>query len=150
MMAAARRKDVSKKYQKKSHLQHIKDRPDTYIGSIRAREVDDYVSDASRDFHIVKRHIKYAPGILRIFIEPLSNAIDNVARSLGTNTPCTTIKVNIDIETGETSVWNDGEIIPVEFDDEEGCYNHTLIFGNLLTSSNYDDEEERYNISGRN
>ena len=33
--------------------------------------------------------------------------------------------------------------------DEEKCYNHSMIFGQLLTGSNYDDEEERI-ISGRN
>jgi DNA topoisomerase-2 len=131
-------------------LVHILHRPDTYVGSTRKRDVEDYVSDASNNFSITKKTISYSPAILRIFIEPLSNAIDNVARSQKTKTPCTTIKVNINKETGETSVWNDGDFIEIEIDEEEKCYNHTLIFGQLLTSSNYDDEEERYNISGRN
>lgn len=131
-------------------LEHILHRPDTYVGSTRSREVEDYVSMSNEGFHIVNKKIKSSPAILRIFIEPLSNAIDNAARSQKTKTPCTTIKVNIDLKTGTTSVWNDGNFIEVEFDNEEGCYNHSLIFGQLLTSSNYDDEEERYNISGRN
>ena len=44
---------------------------------------------------------------------------------------------------------NDGDIIPIEIHPEEKVYNHSLIFGQLLTGSNYDDEEERL-ISGRN
>ncbi len=50
--------------------------------------------DKSAD--LTKKGIESSPAILRIFIEPLSNAIDNAARSKKSKTPCTTIKVNID------------------------------------------------------
>lgn len=139
-----------KKYNKMKPLEHILHRPDTYVGSIRTREAEEFVSSHTNDFRISKKVIKYSPAILRIFVEPLSNALDNVARSKGTDTPCTKIKVKIDRETGLTTVWNDGEAIPVEIHEEENCYVHSMIFGQLLTSSNYNDEEERYNISGRN
>jgi len=138
------------KYNKMDPLDHILHRPDTYVGSNRPRLVEDYVSSASDNFRIKKKHVTYSPAILRIFIEPLSNAIDNAARSKNTRTPCTKIKVNIDKKTGETTIWNDGEVIDIEINEEENCYNHTLIFGHLLTSSNYDDDEDRYGISGRN
>jgi DNA gyrase/topoisomerase IV subunit B len=138
------------KYSKIDPIQHILHRPDMYTGSTRARELEEYISIPNQDFHIIKKVIKYCPAILRIFIEPLSNAIDNAARSQKAKRPCTTIKVNVNLETGMTSVWNDGESISIEYDEDEDCYNHSLIFGQLLTSSNYDDEEDRYNISGRN
>jgi DNA topoisomerase-2 len=141
---------TKKKYNKMDPLAHILHRPDTYVGSTREKEIEDNISISDNDFHIIKKTIKYCPAILRIFIEPLSNSIDNVARSQKGKKPCTTIKVNVDIKTGMTSVWNDGESISVEYDEDEECYNHSLIFGQLLTSSNYDDEEDRYNISGRN
>lgn len=141
---------TKKKYNKMDPLEHILHRSDTYVGSTRNRVLEDYVSLSTDNFRVIKKVINYSPAILRIFIEPLSNAIDNVSRSMKTKTTCTTIKVNINIETGETSVWNDGDSIPVEFDEDEECYNHSLIFGQLLTSSNYDDDEDRYNISGRN
>lgn len=138
------------KYSKMDPLEHILHRPDTYVGSTRPRQSEDYVSLFNKDFSITNKVIKYPPALLRIFIEPLSNAIDNVARSKNTKNPCTKIKIQINKETGETSVWNDGESIAIEFNEDENCYNHSLIFGQLLTSSNYDDEEDRYNISGRN
>lgn len=141
---------TKKKYNKLDPLSHILHRSDTYVGSTRNRDLEDYISLNNDNFSIIKKTINYSPAILRIFIEPLSNAIDNVSRSKKTKTPCTTIKVNINIKTGTTSVWNDGDSIPVEIDEDEKCYNHSLIFGQLLTSSNYDDEEDRYNISGRN
>lgn len=43
--------------------------------------------------------------------------------------------------SNEISIWNDGEGIPVEMHPEEGLYVPSLIFGTLLTSSNYDDSE---------
>lgn len=141
---------TKKKYSKMDPLTHILHRPDTYVGSTRFRTLEEYVSSASENFKITKKEIQSSPAILRIFIEPLSNAIDNVSRSKKTKTPCTTIKVNIDKKSGKTTIWNDGESIAIEEDEDEECYNHSLIFGQLLTSSNYDDEEERYNISGRN
>ena len=136
------------KFSKMNPREHILHRPDTYIGSTRSKLVEDYVADS--EFKITKKNIEYPPGILRIYVEALSNAIDNVSRSILAETPCTQIKINIIEETCETSIWNDGQIISVEEDKEEKCYNHTLIFGHLLTSSNYDDTEDRYNISGRN
>ena len=140
-----------KKYEKKNPIEHCLLRPDMYVGSTRLRKVDEYVAEKSKDgtYKIVWKNIRSSPAILRVFIEILSNAIDNVQRSKNTDTPCTKIKVTIDEETGETSVWNDGDIIPVEIHKEEGCYNHTLIFGHMLTGSSYNDEEERM-IAGRN
>ena len=134
------------RYQRKDPISHCLERPDMYVGSVRQREYQDNIFKNGR---IVSENIKSSPAILRIFIEILSNAIDNVERSRSTTTPCTTIKISICKKTGLTSVWNDGDIVPVEINEEEKCYNHTLIFGNLLTGSNYDDEEERL-LAGRN
>ena len=142
--------NMTKKYSKMNPIDHILHRPDMYTGTTRSKNIEDYISELDKDFLISRKTINYSPALLRIFIEPLSNAIDNVARSKKSKTPCTTIKVNIDIKTGVTTIWNDGDYIPIEFDDDEECYNHSLIFGQLLTSSNYDDDEDRYNISGRN
>lgn len=139
-----------KRYQKKDPIEHILLRPDMYVGSNRLRSITEYVAEPKADsYHIFQSEIITSPAILRIFIEPLSNAIDNVERSRKTLTPCTKIKVSINAKTGETSIWNDGDIVPIEMDEEEKCYNHTMIFGQLLTGSNYDDEEERI-LSGRN
>lgn len=139
-----------KRYQKKDPISHCLDRPDMYVGSTRLRKMWEYIATKTEDgYKILPTEIQSCPAILRIFIEALSNATDNVERSRGTKTPCTTIKVSINEITGETSVWNDGDTVPIEIHEEEKCYNHTLIFGQLLTGSNYDDEEERI-VAGRN
>lgn len=140
-----------KVYIKKDPISHILERSDMYTGSKKLRNIEEYVAIKNDEYNykIIKKEINSSPAILRIFVEVLSNAIDNVERSKKAKIPCTTIKVVLDKETGETSVWNDGDIIPIEINEEEKIYNHSLIFGNLLTGSNYNDEEERL-ISGRN
>ena len=132
-------------------IEHILKRPDTYVGSIRSKKAEEYVGDMDGEtFSIKKETITFAPAMLRIFVEALSNAIDNVQRSKDANVPCTKIKVNINKETGETTIWNDGLVIPVEPDvDNNNVYKHTLVFGKLRTSTNFDDTEER-TVSGRN
>jgi len=135
------------KYEKKDPITHCLDRPDMYVGSVRLRNTLEFVG--TPEFSCEEKTISTSPAILRIFIEILSNATDNVERSRNTPTPCTSIYVNIDPESGETSICNDGAIVPIEIHPTEGCYNHTMIFGMLLTGSNYNDEEERL-IAGRN
>ena len=40
-------------------------------------------------------------------------------------------------------MWNNGDGVPVEVHKEEKVYVPELIFGHLLTSSNYDDNEQK-------
>ena len=47
------------------------------------------------------------------------------------------------------SVWNDGKGIPVEMHKKEQMYVPSMIFGHLLTSSNYDDKQKKV-TGGRN
>jgi len=143
------KKTDKKKYAKMDPIEHMLNRPSMYIDSVIHIKSDQYLPQ-SDNFLFVKKSISFPPAILRIFIEPLSNAIDNVSRSRKGNIPCTTIKINVR-ESGETTIWNDGMWIPINnTDNDEGIFNGSLIFGSLLTSSNYNDEEERYDISGTN
>uniref|UniRef100_A0A6C0KGZ7 DNA topoisomerase (ATP-hydrolyzing) n=1 Tax=viral metagenome TaxID=1070528 RepID=A0A6C0KGZ7_9ZZZZ len=142
------------KYKSLDQRSHVLHRPDMYIGTVKNNVHDYYAAMTSEDddekenITITKKNGVLNQGLHRIFIEILSNSIDNVWRSSLTDTKCTKIKVDIDDE-GRITVWNDGLTIPVEIDNVSGLYNPELVFGKLLTSSNYDDEEERM-TSGRN
>lgn len=140
-----------KVYSKKDPIEHVLLRSSMYVGSKTLKTYEDYIAkvDEETNLKIAKKFITASPAILRIFVEVLSNAVDNVDRSRKAKIPCTAIKVSVNKETGETVVWNDGDIIPIEIHPEENMYNHTLIFGHLLTGSNYDDTEGR-EISGLN
>jgi DNA topoisomerase-2 len=60
-----------------------------------------------------------------------------------------TLKVEIDAEKGTISVYNNGRGIPIEIHSKEKIYIPELIFGHLLSSSNYDDDEKKL-TGGRN
>lgn len=60
-----------------------------------------------------------------------------------------TIKIDINQEENKVEIYNNGLGIPVVMHKEEKMYVPTMIFGHLLTSSNYNDEEEKV-TGGRN
>lgn len=138
------KKTIEEIYQKKTQLEHILLRPDTYIGSIEAEEQEMYIFDTEED-RIKKKKIKYVPGLYKIVDEILVNAADNKIRDPSMNT----IKVVINREENFISIQNNGRGIPVTEHKTEGVYVPELIFGHLLTSSNYDDNEKKV-TGGRN
>eukprot|EP00731_Ephydatia_muelleri_P019883 Em0012g708a len=141
---AKKRLSVERIYQKKTQLEHILLRPDTYIGSVEEAAQPMYVYDEEKDA-IVCRQVSFVPGLYKIFDEILVNAADNKQR----DPSMTMIKITIDPENNLISVWNNGRGIPVEMHSKEKVYVPELIFGTLLTSSNYNDEERKV-TGGRN
>ena len=75
------------------------------------------------------------PGFMKLFDELLVNVADNRQKYKNT----TQVKVNIDRETGEISVWNNGRPVQVYYEEELKIWSPELIFGRLRTGSNYDD-----------
>ena len=67
-----------------------------------------------------------------------------ITQESGWKASMTKLQVNVCEETGVTSVCNDGNWIPIEIHEEENIYIGELIFGHLLSGSNYNDEEEGY------
>lgn len=139
------------KYEVLDHRTHVLQRPDMYIGSVKPEKAMEYVANITGDdatkghsleYTISKEEISYIPGLLRLFVEILSNAVDNKIRSDSASVRCTTIKVNID-PLGKTSIYNNGLSIPIEINSQTGTYNPEVIFGTLLSSSNYDDTKTR-------
>ena len=135
----------AKKYTKLSQREHILVRPDTYVGSneITTEELWNYQEDKNK---IEKKSIKYNPALLKIFDEALVNASDAAVN----DKTCDYIKVEYNKELGYISIENNGEnSIPVEVHPDHKVLVPSMIFGELLTSSNYDDKEER-TTGGRN
>jgi DNA topoisomerase-2 len=64
-------------YQKKTQIEHILLRPDTYIGSVDKIEEKMWVLDDTNQTFVSKT-ISYVPGLYKIFDEILVNAIDNI------------------------------------------------------------------------
>ncbi|KAG7506667.1 DNA topoisomerase 2-alpha isoform X2 [Solea senegalensis] len=138
-----KRMSVERIYQKKTQLEHILLRPDSYIGSVEPVTQQMWVYD--EDVGLNCRDVTFVPGLYKIFDEILVNAADNKQRDKSMS--C--IKINIDIENNTISVWNNGKGIPVVEHKVEKVFVPALIFGQLLTSSNYDDDEKKV-TGGRN
>ena len=146
-------------YSKKTQREHILDRPDSYVGSVEATEYRVRVPDAltgedgsSSGWTMKEKTLQVIPAFFKIYDEVLVNALDHCVRmatSKDTHRHVSTIKITINAEEKWIEVWNDGEGIPVEQHPEYKIYAPELIFCNLLTSSNYDDSQEKV-TGGRN
>lgn len=135
---------LEQRYQKKTQLEHILLRPDTYVGSTEREVQTLWVYDANVG-KMAKQEVSIVPALYKIFDEILVNASDHHVRDKSMNQ----LRVDVDESHMQVRVWNNGSGIPVAVHAEHGVYIPELVFGHLLTSSNYDDEEKKV-TGGRN
>jgi DNA topoisomerase-2 len=131
--------------QKLTHIEHVLKRPDSYVGPVELGTEPYWILDGEK---FSKKNLKYSPALLKIFDEILVNAIDR--NSLHPK-QVSSISVAIDKESGAVTVENNGPLggIGVRMHEKEGLWNPELVFGHLLTSTNYDDTQKRI-VGGRN
>ena len=132
--------DLSKKYQKKTDKEHILDNPDTYIGSIENVEQDMYVYDSE----IIKElNMNYNPGLYKLFDEGIVNCRDHYIRMKNVKDGEQVTQINISIENGTITMYNNGNGIDVEKHPEYNIWIPEMIFGHLRTSTNYNKSEKK-------
>ena len=131
--------------QKLTHIEHVLKRPDSYVGPVELGTEPYWILDGDK---FSKKNLKYSPALLKIFDEILVNAIDR--NSLHPK-QVSSISVAIDKESGSVTIENNGPLggIGVRMHEKEGLWNPELVFGHLLTSTNYDDTQKRI-VGGRN
>ncbi|CAJ0891349.1 8538_t:CDS:2 [Entrophospora sp. SA101] len=125
-------------------LQHVLKRPDTYVGSIVDITEKQWIYNLEED-KLEHKEINYVPAFFKIFDEILVNAADNKIQDPLMNK----INVNIDEDDGQISVYNNGKGIPIEIHEELNVYVPEILFGQLMTSLNYNDDEKKF-TGGRN
>lgn len=132
-------------YKKHTHREHILSLPDTYIGSIENTHENIYIVE---DEKFIYRDVVMNPGLYKLFDEILVNAHDHVVRTRQRNLE---LVKNISIEIAENTITveNDGEGIDILEHPEYHVWIPQLIFGELLTSTNYDKEEKKL-VGGKN
>lgn len=143
-------KTVEDKYKKYELLEHILALPDTYIGSIEPQKITSFVYDEPTK-KMISEDLTYIPGLLKIFDEVIVNAIDHSMRLRADESNGKTdikhvknIKVSIDKESGRITIMNDGNGVDIKKHSSYGdLWIPELIFGELLTSTNYDKGEEK-------
>ena len=134
-------------YDEKDLRTHVYDTPDTYAGS--DQEAPDTLP-LMEDNNIIFKETEIIPVIYKMFDEIIVNARDQYERlkDIKDSHPLTEIKVTINEESGEISIYNNGDSIKVQ-KHSSGIYNAELIFGKLLTSGNYKKGQKR-TVGGKN
>lgn len=145
-------------YQIMKQVEHVLQKPGMYVGSVTPAETVDYVYDVTND-SVQKKTFLASEAVKRIFIEILSNAVDNVfatrhfspdskdgkyrAELLSMRAP----PVSITVTDKTVTVKNGGAPIPIvphtESTPESLAVIPKVIFGTLMSSSNYDSAADR-------
>ncbi len=128
-------KKIEDKYKVLDQISHVILRPTTYVGSNKPHTASKSIINENS---ILQKELTYIPSFLKIFDEVATNSIDEFQRTK----ELTTIKIDINIKEGWVSVFDDGGI-PVVIHQDHGKYVPEVIFGNLMSGSNYDDTDER-------
>ncbi len=136
-------KDISQAYQKKTHREHILSLPDTYIGSIQNVEEDVHLHDGTCQKLVIN------PGFYKLIDELLVNAHDHVVRVRTRNSENPVKKITISCDPQHFYIENDGEPIDVVEHPEHKMWVPQMIFGELLTSTNYNADEKKL-VGGKN
>jgi DNA topoisomerase-2 len=134
--------------QRKTHREHILDLPDTYVGSIVTGPEEVFVRDGD---NFKSTEVAFNPGFYKLVDELLVNAHDHVIRLRQKNSenPVKHIEVYI-VGNGTTfTIRNDGEPIDVAQHPEHKVWIPQMIFGELLTSANYNKDEKKL-VGGKN
>lgn len=141
-------KTIEEKFQKMTQKEHIKKRSDTYIGNTKTQKAELWLLNNSKTA-MIHKNVKYVPGMYKIIDEIITNAGDRITE----DKTCDTIKIDYTLDDSKTnleiSVYNNGLGIPIAVHQKYNLQVVTLLFGRLLSSSNYDDNEDR-KAGGRN
>ena len=139
------KRTIEQKYQTMDEISHILMRSGMYVGSTKYEEKDWFIYN-NKTGKFEMKIVNYIPAMLKIIDEVISNSCDERRRS--DNMGLTELYVKIDKNNREIIVRDNGGI-PIVKHKEAGIYIPEFIFGQLRTSSNYDDTEDR-NVIGTN
>lgn len=139
--------------------EHVLERTGMYAGSVVPDKWTTHVYDREAG-RMVKRDLTVVPALYKVFDELVVNAIDHVTRmaqaiaaaggpEASDVVPVRNIRIAIDRASGRVDVTNDGDGLEVELHPEHKLWVPEMVFGHLLTSSNYNDDEERV-VGGQN
>lgn len=138
-------KKIEEKYTSMSEREHILQRSGMYVGSVKEEENQVFIYD-NEEGKMTMKDCVYSPAMLKLVDEILSNSCDEFRRK--DNMGLTDIEVYVDQVNGYISIKDNGGI-PIVMHKQAKCYVPEFIFGQLRTSSNYDDSEDR-NVIGTN
>lgn len=138
---------ASQEYERVSDVDHVRLRPDSYVGPVGMVTERRWLHDGQR---LLAREATFNPGLLKIVDEVAVNAADNLSRSGLDGAPAMTyLRLTVDAGKGTIAVENNGRHITTADHAVEGCPVPQLLFGALRSGSNFKDGEKRV-TGGRN
>lgn len=138
--------DLSTAYQRKTHREHILDLPETYIGSTVTANEEVFLRDGDG---FKSATIPVNPGFYKLIDELLVNAHDHAIRLRQKGSLDPVKKINVLCDSNGFTIENDGEPIDVAEHPEHKVWIPQMIFGELLTSTNYNKDEKKL-VGGKN
>ena len=144
---------LEEKYQKKTQKQHILDAPDTYIGSVEKDRITNWILENGK---MKYKEFEWIPGLYKCFDEAIVNCRDHYVRLLQKKKnkekniiPVNLIDVRINKKKGVITLLNNGNGIDVAKHPEHNLWIPEMIFGHLMTSTNYNKKEKKI-VGGKN
>ena len=135
-------KTIEEKYTSMTEIEHVLSRSEMYIGSMNKTEYEGFIYNEDID-KMEYNILHYIPALYKLFDEIISNSCDEYRRK--DNMGLTNIKVTVDLTNNTITVFDNGGI-PVKKHKQANMYVPEFIFGQLRTSSNYNDSENRTGI----
>jgi DNA topoisomerase-2 len=142
---------LARNYQSKTDIQHVRDNPDTYVGSVEKLRENMWVYDEASE-RIVWREMDLVPALYKLFDEVIVNCRDHWSRM--NQSPMmekhlvTSIQVTVESD-GRITMMNDGSGVDVAKHPETQLWIPEMVFGHLRTSTNYDKTEKKI-VGGKN
>jgi len=136
---------IDNKYIKYDQRTHVYNCPNMYIGSDVKVPRKEYLYDFDTN-KMFTTMIDFVPGCEHLFLEVLMNSSDNIIKSRKDHVSFYNVKVQMDNQY--VSVKNYGIPIDVIYHSKYDLYIPELLFGNLLTSVNYETEREGAGVNG--
>jgi DNA topoisomerase-2 len=139
-------------YVKLDPREHVLKRPGMYMDTVKTETIQRWIYDPAIK-RMVWKEIQFCPGLFKIFDEILVNALDHHVRQQEVikkgSVAIPVSQIRITLTPTEITIQNDGDTLPTDIHPEYKCPIPEMLFGQLLTSSNYDDTEEKI-VGGKN
>lgn len=134
------KKTIEERYKKLSPKEHILKRPGMYIGNIYTEPTKMFVFEDINEIKgskFTNKIVEYNAGFIKLYDEVLTNASDHYIRTGQVK------YIKINVQKDHISIENDGPGIPIEMHKEHKMYVPELIFGNLMSGENFDENDQR-------
>lgn len=119
-------------YKSMTQEEHVLARPEMYVGNPTPEPVTTWIFDGQK---MTSVEFPLSRALERLYLEVLTNASDNVGRTRRSGNDAG--KIYVEMNQQIVRIRNEGLPIPITIHPDAQVYTPELIFGQMLTSSNY-------------